>query len=209
MLKKSNLSASFLLILHKNKTGINKKWSLFSNFESDNQQFHLRNKKLPTMKKSIAIVVSLMLIFMFSGCKENYSNGEKVGNLIEFTKKGVIWDSWEGRLNLTQTGMNTSGEPFSFSFDNDRKDQDSLIKILYQAQVEGWKVKIKYHEVWGFKNVFSNRGETDYFVDGVTVLDKDFANVSKRLTGERNGRVVDTVYVVIDKNELKNHINNK
>lgn len=161
------------------------------------------------MKKSIAITLSLMFILMFSSCKENYSNGEKVGNLIEFTKKGVIWDSWEGRLNLTQTGMNTSGEPFSFSFDNDRKDQDSLIKILYQAQVEGWKVKIKYHEVWGFKNVFSNRGETDYFVDGVTVLDKDFANVSKRLTGERNGRVVDTVYVVIDKNELKNHINNK
>jgi hypothetical protein len=113
-----------------------------------------------------------------SGCKENYSNGEKVGNLIEFTKKGVIWDSWEGRLNLTQTGMNTSGEPFSFSFDNDRNDQDSLIKLMQKAQVEGWKIKIRYHEVWGFKNVLGNRGETDYFVDGVTVLDRDFANVS-------------------------------
>lgn len=105
--------------------------------------------------------------------------------------------------------MNTSGEPFSFSFDNDRNDQDSLIKLLYQAQVEGWKVKIKYHEVWGFKNVLSNRGETDYFVDGVTVLDKDFANVSRRLSGQRDGRVIDTVYVVIDKNELRNHIQNK
>lgn len=161
------------------------------------------------MRKQIAVILCVAFVAMLSGCKENYSNGEKVGNLIEFTKKGVIWDSWEGRLNLTQTGMNTSGEPFSFSFDNDRDDQDSLINILYQAQVEGWKVKIKYHEVWGFKNVLNNRGETDYFVDGVTVLDKDFANVSKRLTGERNGRVVDTVYVVIDKNELRNHINNK
>lgn len=161
------------------------------------------------MRKQIAVILCVAFVAMLSGCKENYSNGEKVGNLIEFTKKGVIWDSWEGRLNLTQTGMNTSGEPFSFSFDNDRDDQDSLINILYQAQVEGWKVKIKYHEVWGFKNVLNNRGETDYFVDGVTVLDKDFANVSKRLTGERNGHVVDTVYVVIDKNELRNHINNK
>ncbi len=161
------------------------------------------------MQKKIAVILSVAIVAMLSGCKENYSNGEKVGNLIEFTKKGVIWDSWEGRLNMTQTGMNTSGEPFSFSFDNDRSDQDSLINILYQAQVEGWKVKIKYHEVWGFKNVLNNRGETDYFVDGVTVLDKDFANVSKRLTGQRDGRVVDTVYVVIDKNELRNHINNK
>ena len=125
------------------------------------------------MKRLTLFIFVACIITLLSGCKENYSNGEKVGNLIEFTKKGVIWDSWEGRLNLTQTGMNTSGEPFSFSFDNDRNDQDSLIKLMQKAQVEGWKIKIRYHEVWGFKNVLSNRGETDYFVDGVTVLDKD------------------------------------
>ena len=77
---------------------------------------------------------------LLQGCKENYSNGEKVGNLIEFTRKGVIYDSWEGRLNLTQTGMNTSGEPFSFSFDNDRTDQDSIIELMKQAQVVGSRV---------------------------------------------------------------------
>lgn len=154
------------------------------------------------MRKLLVILLSVVVLASFSSCKENYSNGEKVGNLIEFTRKGVIWDSWEGRLNLTQTGMNTSGEPFSFSFDNDRKDQDSLIKLMQVAQVEGWKIKIRYHEVWGLKNVFSNRGETDYFVDGVTVLDKDFANVSKRLNDKSSGHVVDTVWVVIDKNEV-------
>ena len=161
------------------------------------------------MKRLTLFIFAACIITLLSGCKENYSNGEKVGNLIEFTKKGVIWDSWEGRLNLTQTGMNTSGEPFSFSFDNDRNDQDSLIKLMQKAQVEGWKIKIRYHEVWGFKNVLSNRGETDYFVDGVTVLDKDFAYVSKRFAGADRGHVIDTVYVVIDKNELKRHIRNK
>lgn len=161
------------------------------------------------MKRLTLFIFVVCIITLMSGCKENYSNGEKVGNLIEFTKKGVIWDSWEGRLNLTQTGMNTSGEPFSFSFDNDRNDQDSLIKLMQKAQVEGWKIKIRYHEVWGFKNVLSNRGETDYFVDGVTVLDKDFANVSKRFASADRGHVIDTVYVVIDKNELKKHIRNK
>ncbi len=152
------------------------------------------------MKKYCIIVV---LVLFLTGCKENYSNGEKVGNLIEFTTKGVFWDSWEGRLNLTQTGMNTSGEPFSFSFDNDRDDQDSLIKIMKQAQVEGWKLKIRYHSVWGFKNFMKNRGETDYFVDDVTVLDKDFANPLKRINAESGGRVVDTIYVVIDKSEIR------
>ena len=161
------------------------------------------------MERLILYIFVTCIITLLSGCKENYSNGEKVGNLIEFTKKGVIWDSWEGRLNLTQTGMNTSGEPFSFSFDNDRNDQGSLIRLMQKAQVEGWKIKIRYHEVWGFKNVLSNRGETDYFVDGVTVLDKDFANVSKRFVSADHGHVIDTVYVVIDKNELKRHISNK
>ena len=143
----------------------------------------------------------ILCMVLLQSCKENYSNGEKVGNLIEFTQKGVIYDSWEGRLNMTQTGMNTSGEPFSFSFDNDRDDQDSIINLMKQAQVEGWKLKIRYHEVWGFKNVFYNRGETNYFVDGVTVLDKDFANPLRQL-GQQQGLVVDTIFVVIDKQEL-------
>ena len=153
------------------------------------------------MGHTLLIFSIILCMVLLQSCKENYSNGEKVGNLIEFTQKGVIDDSWEGRLNMTQTGMNTSGEPFSFSFDNDRDDQDSIINLMKQAQVEGWKLKIRYHEVWGFKNVFYNRGETNYFVDGVTVLDKDFANPLRQL-GQQQGRVVDTIFVVIDKQEL-------
>ena len=153
------------------------------------------------MGHTLLIFSIILCMVLLQSCKENYSNGEKVGNLIEFTQKGVIYDSWEGRLNMTQTGMNTSGEPFSFSFDNDRDDQDSIINLMKQAQVEGWKLKIRYHEVWGFKNVFYNRGETNYFVDGVTVLDKDFANPLRQL-GQQQGREVDTIFVVIDKQEL-------
>lgn len=151
------------------------------------------------------IAIMLTAVLSLCSCKENYSNGEKVGNLIEFTTKGVIWDSWEGRLNMTQTGMNTSGEPFSFSFDNDRDDQDSLINLMKQAQVEGWKLKIRYHEVWGFKNFLYNRGETSYFVDDVTVLDRNFANPLRNLNGgdaATGGKVVDTIWVVVDKAEI-------
>lgn len=80
-------------------------------------------------------------------------------------------------------------------------DNMRLAGVLSEA-----KVDLNPHQVE--KTFFSNRGETDYFVDGVTVLDKDFANVSKRFAGSDCGRVIDTVYVVIDKNELKKHINN-
>ena len=46
------------------------------------------------MKKISVILIVLTAVLCIGGCKENYSNGEKVGNLIEFTSKGVFWDSW-------------------------------------------------------------------------------------------------------------------
>ena len=76
---------------------------------------------------------------------------------------------------------------------------------MQKAQVENGKIKIHTMRYEG-KNFFGNRGETDYFVDGVTVLDKDFANVSKRSAGADRGHIIDTVYVVIDKNELKSRL---
>ena len=46
-------------------------------------------------------------------------------------------------------------------------------------------------------------GVTILVIDGVTVLDKDFANPLKQM-GMRQGQVIDTVFVVIDKQELLN-----
>ena len=152
-------------------------------------------------KQVVSCFVAVLACLTFAACSENYSRGEKVGTVIEFAQSGLFWDSWDGRLNLTQTGMNTAGEPFTFSLDNDRDDQDSLIQLLYQAQIEGWKIKVKYHKVMGW-NWFGNRGRSDYFVDDVTVLDRHFAN--PLLGGKaRQGHVVDTVYVVIDKSEIR------
>ena len=150
------------------------------------------------MKWGMLVLTGILL----TACSENYSRGEKVGTVIEFAQSGLISDSWDGRLNLTQTGMNTAGEPFTFSLDNDRNDQQHLVDLLYQAQIEGWKIKVKYHKVMGW-NWFGNRGRSDYFVDEVTVLDKDFANPLKNMGGERHGQVVDTIFVVIDKSQLR------
>ena len=157
------------------------------------------------MRKTIRVFgLAIVLCMMAVSCKENYSIGEKVGTLTEFAQSGLFWDSWDGRLNLAQTGMNTAGEPFEFSFDNDRSDQDSLIHLLQEAQVDGWKIKIKYHRVKGW-NWFENRGRFDYFVDDVEVLDKNFANVM-RMNNNAQGHVIDTIYVVIDKSEVRKQI---
>jgi len=150
------------------------------------------------MKTIKFICLSLGLALVMTSCTENYSNGERIGMLTKFSQKGLVFDSWEGTLNTTQTGMN-SAQPFEFSVDNDVNDPKTIAK-LDSAATYGWKVKIKYHETFG-KNWFNNRGETNYFVNEVEVLDKDpignmFGDKAAAPTG---GRVVDTIYVVIDK----------
>jgi hypothetical protein len=156
------------------------------------------------MKKILLLLFISVTLF---SCTENYSNGERVGMITKFSKKGLIWPSWEGTLNTTQTGMN-SADPFEFSIDNDT-EVPAVISLLDSAATQGWKVKVRYHQVF-FKNWFKNRGETNYFVTEVEVLDRDpvgsiFGNRGEQDTTEKpaghkcGGKVVDTIYVVIDK----------
>lgn len=149
----------------------------------------------------IMFVMSLMLM----SCSQNYSNGERIGFVTKFSEKGIFWKSWEGEQNLTQTGMNTSSL-FEFSIDNDHPD-DAVIATLDSAASKGWKVKLRYHQVYGW-NWFSNRGNTDFFITKCEVLSKtpmDFLNGG--VVGSAKGKVVDTIFViVIDPAKVKQYL---
>ena len=146
------------------------------------------------MKKILTLIGTVLLL---SSCSENYSNGERIGVITQFSETGLIYKSWEGHLNVTQTGMNSS-VPFDFSIDNDRPDEE-VIKTLDSAAQHGWKVKLIYHQTTG-KNWFSNRGETDHFINRVEVLEKNFGNAFNGTQEPKvTGRVIDTIYVVIDR----------
>lgn len=149
-------------------------------------------------KDSKTLVVLLISLTFLTSCSENYSNGERIGLVTQFSKRGLIWKTWEGHLNITQTGMN-SAEGFDFSIDGDNLNEQT-VHLLDSAASFGWKVKLIYHQTFG-KNWFSNRGETNHFIDSVIVVDKSFSTHSNYLEGKTeksiSGRVVDTVYVVI------------
>lgn len=112
----------------------------------------------------------LLITLLFQSCSENYSNGERVGVITQFSNRGLVWKSWEGHLNATQTGMN-SAAPFDFSIDNDVNDE-TLIRTIDSAATFGWIVKLIYHEVVGY-NWFKNRGDTDFFVVECRILDRN------------------------------------
>jgi hypothetical protein len=160
-------------------------------------------KSQSEMKQLVGLILLLVVafvIFVSIFSTENYSEGERIGFLTKFSHKGRFYKSWEGELNLTQTGMNTSSL-FDFSIDNNNEDKN-LIATIDSAVNNGWKVKLNYHET-SFKNWFSNRGETDYFINSVKILDKNSLGNNNSMFGDRKGRIVDTIFVVIDKNELR------
>lgn len=128
--------------------------------------------------KKIFYFLMAIATFSMTSCTENYSNGKRVGTVTQFSKTGNFFKSYEGHLNVTQTGMNTANG-FDFSLDNDNEPK-GIAAILDSAQNYGWKVELTYHQVFG-KNWFGNRGHTDYFITDVTVLDRNFNSIFTNL----------------------------
>jgi len=146
--------------------------------------------------KNIIITAMMFALFTLVGCSENYSNGERIGAVTQFSNTGILWKSWEGHLNVTQTGMNSS-IPFDFSIDNDNPDPQ-VINLLDSAAQNGWKVKLIYHETMGW-NWLHNRGNTDHFITKVEVLEKNFGNAfNGKGSNQNRGSIIDTIYVVIN-----------
>lgn len=141
----------------------------------------------------------LLLLLPFSACSEHYGNGERIGLITKFSRSGLIYKSWEGELHVTQTGMNSTMNDFDFSVDNNAEGQlGSMISILDSAAKNAWKVRLIYHQVTG-ENITSSRGDTNYFVDSVQVLDKNMTTLFNNNGRDtiRSGHVIDTIYVVI------------
>jgi hypothetical protein len=156
--------------------------------------------------KYLTKALTALFALAITSCSENYSNGERIGVITQFSNTGLIWKTHEGHLNVTQTGMNSS-VPFSFSIDRDHEDP-AVIKTLDSAADQGWKVKLIYHETAG-KNWFENRGITDHFITKVEVLDKNMASLFNNKNQQVTGHVIDTVYIVIDKEEMRKQLRAK
>ena len=94
--------------------------------------------------------------------------------------------------------MNSIMNDFQFSIDRDNQDPLVISKVDSAAEF-GWKVKLTYHETFA-KNWFHNRGETNHFITAVELLDKNpVTNLLGKEDSLRQGRIIDTIYLVIDK----------
>ena len=126
------------------------------------------------MRKSLTIITAFLATTLTS-CSENYSTGTRIGTVNKFSKSGLVWKSWEGHMNLTQTGMTSTASDFEFSLDNDN-EPEGLVKTIDSAMNYGWKVELSYHETMR-KNMFKNRGNSNHFITTCKVIDRNFAHI--------------------------------
>ncbi len=127
------------------------------------------------MKKILLLVTLLLIVGLMIGSYYllgNYSEGTRAGVIQKLSRKGVVFKTWEGQLNLG--GFNTeetSGgvAPTIWSFSVRSKNQD-VLKELEEAAASGKRVKLHYDEKFV---KFFWVGETKYFVNKVDYYDRE------------------------------------
>lgn len=102
----------------------------------------------------------LLIIFLvvvagyFAYSQLTYSDGSRSGQLVKISRRGVIFKTYEGTLNLSPNGIMT---PWEFSADNQQ-----IARQL--EQLDGKLVTVHYKQRY---HVFFWQGETEYMVDEV------------------------------------------
>ncbi len=136
----------------------------------ENESFRQRVAK--TTKKILKRIIILALVigaiifsFLYWGV---YERGVMAGKVLRVTQKGVIFKTYEGKLNLETfgalKGTSPIAESFDFSVESDRED---IIKELESVALSGERVNLHFIKRY---TAFSWRGDTKYFIDKVERL---------------------------------------
>jgi hypothetical protein len=120
-------------------------------------------RKTKSFMKKVLIVVVIMLIGYF--CFLNwavYEDGVMAGKVLGVNKKGMIFKTYECKLNVETFGSLKGVSPIAESRDfSVESDKTEVIKTLEEVALSGERVNLKYIKRY---SVFPWRGDSKYFV---------------------------------------------
>lgn len=91
-----------------------------------------------------------------------YERGTMAGKVLRISEKGVIFKTYEGKLNLDTFGALKGVSPIAESFDfSVEKKEKNLIKELQEVALTGERVNLHFIKRY---RIFPWRGDTKYFV---------------------------------------------
>ncbi len=113
--------------------------------------------------RAVFIVIGIFFLWILFVYNADYSEGTRAGMVIKLSKRGVVFKTWEGQLNLQTFGAvtangNALNEVFNFSVEN---GNDTLYRQLEEASLSGERVSLHYVERYARLPWL---GESTYFI---------------------------------------------
>ena len=128
----------------------------------------LKNKTMKIIKKiliwTILIGIAVFSIMYFV----SYEDGFMAGKILRVSKKGVLFKTYEGKINLETFGAMKGVSPIAESFDfSVEKGNPELITELEAVALSGERVNLHFVKYYF---AFPWRGDTRYFATKVERL---------------------------------------
>lgn len=97
------------------------------------------------------------------GWNSEYSSGERTGVITKLSKRGYIWKTWEGEMNLGGMSADAGGVavPNAWRFS---VDSDAVAQQLLPLATGAKRVTLVYTELY---KTSVKQGETDYLIRGI------------------------------------------
>jgi len=94
-----------------------------------------------------------------------YDEGVRAGSVVRISKKGMVFKTYEGQLNLQSFGALKGASPFAETFDfSVEKSKSEVVRELEAVALSGERVNLHYVKRY---SKFPWRGETKYFIISV------------------------------------------
>ena len=121
--------------------------------------------------KRFLLVVVIVGIAIFSFLYwATYETGLMAGKVIRISEKGLIFKTYEGKLNLETFGALKGTSPIAESFDFSVENGEvEIVKTLEESALSGERVNLHFKKRYA---LFPWRGDTRYFVTQVERLSK-------------------------------------
>jgi hypothetical protein len=126
-----------------------------------NLGFRLTKKHKLIIAGLVAVPLVLLTLYTWTALTWAYSEGERVGYVHKFSKKGWLCKTWEGELSMIAI-PGAMPEKFFFTVRS-----DSVAALINQSS--GKQVRLHYEQHLGIPT--DCFGETEYFVTGVRAVE--------------------------------------
>jgi len=120
------------------------------------------------IKYTLIVVVIVAIAFICLAYWGVYDEGVRAGTVLRISKKGMVFKTYEGQLNLQTFGALKGANPIMEAFDFSVSGaDDQVIKDLQSVALSGERVNLHYVSRYV---TFPWRGDTKYFITKVERL---------------------------------------